>query len=197
MAAVKYAAVSLVERDDRRILCVWNRRYGGWAMPGGMVEPGETAEDTQRRELREEAGVETVMAERVFEGEHGIRAAEDHDRARRIVLFRVTIQGEPREMESGCPVAWKTREEFLSESPFAPIYKRVFADMGDSAPWRQPHADLRVCQEAPIAISECIHCDCLTLNAKSDTCACGNELYPVSKNVPAGTRIRGSLLETP
>lgn len=62
MAAVKYAAVSLVERDDRRILCVWNRRYGGWAMPGGMVEPGETAEDTQRRELREEAGVETVMA---------------------------------------------------------------------------------------------------------------------------------------
>lgn len=126
---VEYAAVSLVEREDGRILCVWNTRYVGWAMPGGMVESGETAEAAQRRELWEETGVETASAERVFEGEHGIQAAENHGRARRIVLFRVTIKGEPWQMEEGSPIAWKTREEFLAESPFAPMYRRVFAEV--------------------------------------------------------------------
>ena len=130
MDAVKYAAVSLVEDEDDRILCVWNTRYGGWAMPGGMVEPGETPEEAQRRELREETGVMTLTAERVFDGEHGVRAAEDHDRARRIVLFRVMqVMGDPHQMEPGCPIAWKTREEFLAESPFASIYKRVFDEV--------------------------------------------------------------------
>jgi len=127
VAESKCAAVSLVEGPDDRILCVWNTRYGGWAMPGGMVETGETAEEAQRRELREEVGVETVSAERVYEGEHGIQAAENRDRARRIVLFRVAVEGEPRQTEPGCPVAWKTRAEFLAESPFAVFYVRVFA----------------------------------------------------------------------
>jgi len=39
---VNRAAVSYVEREDGRILCVWNSRYGGWALPGGKVEEGET-----------------------------------------------------------------------------------------------------------------------------------------------------------
>ena len=38
------AAVSYVERSDGRILCVWNSRYGGWTLPGGKVEEGETVE---------------------------------------------------------------------------------------------------------------------------------------------------------
>jgi hypothetical protein len=46
-----------------------------------------------------------------------------------------------------------------------------------------------------INVAECIHCGSLTLNPESDECACGEELYPVSKTVPPGTRIVGAGLD--
>jgi ADP-ribose pyrophosphatase YjhB (NUDIX family) len=125
---MRRAAVSLVVRDDDRILCVWNRRYGGWSLPGGRVEDGETPEMAQARELREETGCLTVLRTFLFEGPHGMEHV-DPSRAGWVVVYHVTIDGEPREMELSCPVAWFTRDEFLLWSPFAAFYKKVFADL--------------------------------------------------------------------
>lgn len=58
--STKQAAVAYVEREDGRILVVWNKRYGGWAMPGGLVEEGETPVAAMIRELREETSVESL-----------------------------------------------------------------------------------------------------------------------------------------
>jgi NADH pyrophosphatase NudC (nudix superfamily) len=56
-SALRYAAVSYIERQDGRLLCVWNQRYEGWSLPGGMVEDGESPEQALGRELREETSL--------------------------------------------------------------------------------------------------------------------------------------------
>ena len=48
----------LEEQDGRRVLLVKHRAGGHWAFPKGHVEPGESEEQTARREVLEETGVE-------------------------------------------------------------------------------------------------------------------------------------------
>ena len=64
------AAVILQDRAGGILL---QRRTddGLWGLPGGIMEPGEGLEDTARRELKEEVGLEVggLLLWRVFSGE--------------------------------------------------------------------------------------------------------------------------------
>jgi len=43
--------------EDGRVLMILRTDNGCWGLPGGALEPGETLEDTARRELTEETGL--------------------------------------------------------------------------------------------------------------------------------------------
>jgi ADP-ribose pyrophosphatase YjhB (NUDIX family) len=120
------AAVSVIVDDGEapsRVLCVWNRRYKTWSLPGGMVEDWETPEQAQRRELEEETGMLTSSARLVHEGPHGL--PHKPGRASVVCVFLVEAVGEPRAMEDDCPVSWMTVVDFLAQSSFADFYRDV------------------------------------------------------------------------
>lgn len=120
------AAVSVIVDDGEspgRVLCVWNRRYKTWSLPGGMVEDGETPEQAQRRELEEETGMLTSTARLVHEGPHGL--PHQPGRASSVCVFLVEAFGEPRAIEDGCAVQWMTVADFLAQSTFRDFYRHV------------------------------------------------------------------------
>ena len=118
---MKQAAVALIERDGK-ILCVWNRRFQGWGLPGGKVEEGEGLIATIQRELREETGLHASRIIQFYKAESALS-----DGPRQVYVFRIIAYGEPCEMEENCPIKWMTREELVDCSPFREFYIKMFA----------------------------------------------------------------------
>jgi len=61
------AAVAAIITDENGKLLIIERANepakGKWDLPGGFVDPGETAEETVKREITEELGVNITLAE--------------------------------------------------------------------------------------------------------------------------------------
>lgn len=53
-------AGGIVLGDSGTIALVRNRKDTNWFFPKGHVDPGETLEDTARREIQEETGIESL-----------------------------------------------------------------------------------------------------------------------------------------
>ena len=51
-------AAVIVMDSSQRVLLLQRADTGGWGLPGGFMEPGESLEETARREVREETGLE-------------------------------------------------------------------------------------------------------------------------------------------
>ena len=74
--------VMLIRGDE--IYLIRHTYLPGWQLPGGGVEPGETAEDSAAREVLEESGYRVLGPMEMFGLYHNINAMTDRDH---VVLY--------------------------------------------------------------------------------------------------------------
>ncbi|HEV2343471.1 MAG TPA: NUDIX domain-containing protein [Actinocrinis sp.] len=110
---------------DRRVLLIRRSDIGAWAIPGGMVDPGESAPATLARELREETGIDLADLEPVILTRTYVKdwRATDH--------------------------AWVCSTVALYQLPDAPA-ARAGDDADDAAWWPLPDLDTLSAALAPL-----------------------------------------------
>ena len=74
---------ALVVDERRRVFLVQHSYVGGWHLPGGGVEPGETLIDALIRELREETNIEPTAPPRL----HGVFFNERISRRDHVAVY--------------------------------------------------------------------------------------------------------------
>lgn len=85
------------------------RQRGGpfkdaWLLPGGGSEPGESAEDTVRREVREETGLEVTSLRAVIRYEVRLRSGAGYWGV--VDLFAGGARGTPKPGHAEEPIDW-------------------------------------------------------------------------------------------
>jgi 8-oxo-dGTP diphosphatase len=112
------SVAACVFKDDRILLIQRGTppSKGQWSVPGGAIELGESFEDTAKRELDEECGVE-IEVDDIFDVEDFINRDEDDNIQYHYVVTYVTanyISGNIRPGPEEMDVCWATKEELMS-----------------------------------------------------------------------------------
>jgi 8-oxo-dGTP diphosphatase len=126
---ISVAAVALVR--DRRMLMVTARNRDVLYLPGGKIDPGESAMDAAAREASEEVAVGLVPGTvlelfTVVTQAHG----EPDGRRVRMVVFAAEADGEPRPNAEVSAVHWVTTEDLHRCPPAGSEVLRRLADLG-------------------------------------------------------------------
>jgi 8-oxo-dGTP diphosphatase len=117
----------LVMRDARLLLCRKKHTTALLILPGGCLEPGESAMDCLHRELQEELG-EVSVTNLEYVGAYSDKAAGSEGKTVRIELYRGDLGGEPRPHSEIKELVWFSARD--DRSRLAPsIANKILPDL--------------------------------------------------------------------
>jgi 8-oxo-dGTP pyrophosphatase MutT (NUDIX family) len=117
----------LVIRDNRILLCRKRHTTSLLILPGGRIEPGESAAECVARELREELGDVNAL-DMEYVGTYRERAAGEADKIVEIQLYRGELTGEPRPQAEIAGIVWFGQQD--DQALLAPsIANRILPDL--------------------------------------------------------------------
>jgi 8-oxo-dGTP pyrophosphatase MutT (NUDIX family) len=118
---MKQAACCLIMSDDGKVLAVSRKDDPtAFGLPGGKVDPGETAEEAAGRELQEETGLTATALHPIFVRRDGDGFVT--------TTFACEAEGEINTPESGV-IRWVT-PDVLFNGPFGDYNKRLWKKLG-------------------------------------------------------------------
>jgi ADP-ribose pyrophosphatase YjhB (NUDIX family) len=121
---------ALVLDDEGRVLLQRRTDSGNWAMPGGVMEIGETLPDAVVRETREETGLEVALTGIVgtfTDPRHVIAYADGEVRQEFTIVFRARpIGGRLALSTESTEIGWFALDE-LADLPMHESTRRRFA----------------------------------------------------------------------
>lgn len=82
----------LIEIEGRLVWIERNNEPRGWALPGGFIDRGESAEEAAIREAREETGLQVTLREILYVYSRPDRDPRQHNMT---VAFTATAEGSP------------------------------------------------------------------------------------------------------
>jgi mutator protein MutT len=118
---VKQAACCLILTNDGHVLAVSRKNDpSAFGLPGGKVDPGETAEQAAARELQEETGLTATKLSHVF--------THQEDDGFVTHTFACEVEGEINTPESGV-IRW-VKPSVLFNGPFGSYNKQLWSKLG-------------------------------------------------------------------
>ena len=110
-SGIRTATVGIVEKNGKVLLTKRSKLIadgGKWCLPGGHIKKWECAENTVKREVREEIGLETIKSELLFVHEEFRKDLNLHAV---VFVYKLNVKGSIKKNFEVSETRWFSKEE--------------------------------------------------------------------------------------